>query len=120
MDVTARALAEPTRRQILQLVRDDERTVTEIAERFSITRPAISQHLRVLQDAELVVVRAEGTRRFYRARPEGLAELARWMTEFWGDALSALAVEAGRQEWIERKDRRGERVDEQGEHRRDR
>ncbi len=106
MDATARALSEPTRRRILQLVKDDERTVSEIAEHFEVSRPAISQHLRVLQDAELVVVRSEGTRRFYRARPEGLAELAQWMSEFWGDALSALAVEAGRAEWTEKKKRR--------------
>ena len=106
MDATARALSEPTRRRILQLVKDDERTVSEIAEHFAVTRPAISQHLRVLQDAELVVVRSEGTRRYYRTRPEGMAELAGWMAEFWGDALSALAVEAGRDEWNDRKDRR--------------
>ena len=109
MDATARALAEPTRRRILQLVKDQERTVSEIAEDFSVSRPAISQHLRVLQDAELVVVRSEGTRRFYRARPEGLAELARWMAEFWGDALAELAVEAGREEWNRRKADREER-----------
>ncbi len=106
MDSTARALAEPTRRRILHLVKDQERTVSEIADHFEVSRPAISQHLRVLQEAELVVVRSEGTRRFYRARPEGLAELAQWMAEFWGEALSALAVEAGRQEWSEKKNRR--------------
>jgi DNA-binding transcriptional ArsR family regulator len=106
MDATARALSEPTRRRILQLVKDDERTVSEIAEHFEVSRPAISQHLRVLQDAELVVVRSEGTRRFYKARPEGLAELAQWMAEFWGDALSALAVEAGRDEWNDKQQRR--------------
>lgn len=106
MDATARALSEPTRRQILQLVKDEEQTVTQIAEHFAISRPAISQHLRVLQDAELVEVRAEGTRRFYRTRPEGMADLAQWMAEFWGDALSALAIEAGRDEWNDRKERR--------------
>ncbi len=106
MDATARALSEPTRRRILQLVKDDERTVSEIAEHFDVSRPAISQHLRVLADAELVVVRSEGTRRFYRARPEGLGELAQWMAEFWGAALSELAVEAGRDEWNEKQNRR--------------
>lgn len=106
MDATARALAEPTRRRILQLVRDDERMVSEIAEHFDVSRPAISQHLRVLEDAELVVVRSEGTRRYYRARPEGLAELAEWMAEFWADALTDLATEAGRQQWNENKERR--------------
>lgn len=106
MDATARALSEPTRRRILQLVKDDERTVSEIAEHFDVSRPAISQHLRVLQDAELVVVRSEGTRRFYRTRPEGMAELAAWMADFWGEALADLAVEAGRDEWNDRKNRR--------------
>lgn len=103
MDAAARALAEPTRRQILGLVKDEERTVSEIAEHFTVSRPAISQHLRVLQDAELVTVRTEGTRRFYQARPEGLVELARWMTELWGSALEELAVQAGREHWNERK-----------------
>lgn len=105
MDAAARALAEPTRRQILRLVRDEELTVSDIAEHFTVSRPAISQHLRVLQDAELVSVRNEGTRRYYRARPEGLLELSQWMSELWGDALSELAVEAGREQWKKRSKR---------------
>ncbi len=99
MDAAARALAEPIRREILGLVRDQERTVGDIAAEFTVSRPAISQHLRVLADAELVNVRTEGTRRFYRARPEGMAELSQWMTEMWGTALNDLAVEAGRDVW---------------------
>ena len=83
MDAAARALAEPRRRDILQLVRDDERTVSDIADHFDVSRPAISQHLRVLADAELVSIRPEGTRRFYRARPEGLSELHQWLEGFW-------------------------------------
>lgn len=106
MDAAARALAEPTRREILHLVRDQERTVTDIAAHFPISRPAISQHLRVLADAELVTVRSEGTRRFYRTRPEGLAELTDWMSGFWDSSLRALAVEVERAEWIKRKERR--------------
>ncbi len=106
MDAAARAVAEPTRREILRIVRDDEHTVTDIARHFDVTRPAISQHLRVLADAELVTVRNEGTRRYYRARPEGLAELTEWMTGFWTNSLQALAIEVERDEWTKRKDRR--------------
>lgn len=109
MDAAARALAEPTRREILRLVRDEERTVTDIARCFDVSRPAISQHLRVLSDAELVNVRVEGTRRYYRARPEGLAELAQWMGEFWSSSLGNLAVEVERDRWNEKKNNRGAR-----------
>jgi DNA-binding transcriptional ArsR family regulator len=104
VDAAARALGEPIRREILGLVRDEERTVGDIAAAFTVSRPAVSQHLRVLADAELVTVRNEGTRRFYRARPEGLAELSQWMTEMWGAALNDLAVEAGREAWNSRKE----------------
>ncbi len=103
MDAAARALAEPTRREILRLVRDEERTVTDIAQQFPVSRPAISQHLRVLADAELVTVRSEGTRRFYRARPEGLAELTEWLESFWTSSLRRLAVEVEREQWNNRK-----------------
>jgi DNA-binding transcriptional ArsR family regulator len=103
MDAAARALAEPTRRKILRLVRDTEQTVSDIAENFSVSRPAISQHLRVLQDAELVTARSEGTRRFYRARPEGMDELRAWMDEFWSDSLRNLKVEVEREQWNSRK-----------------
>lgn len=98
MDAAARALCEPTRRTILRIVRDEEHTVTEIAEHFSITRPAVSQHLRVLQDADLVTARSEGTRRFYRARPAGLEELRAWMNDFWGDSLGTLKAEVEREQ----------------------
>ncbi len=103
MDAAARALAEPTRRKILRLVRDTEQTVSDIAGNFSVSRPAISQHLRVLQDAELVTARSEGTRRFYRARPEGMDELRAWMDEFWSDSLRNLKVEVEREQWNSRK-----------------
>lgn len=103
MDAAARAVAEPTRREILHLVRHDERTVSGIAEHFNITRPAISQHLRVLADAELVTIRNEGTRRYYRARPEGLAELTEWMTGFWTASMQSRAIEAEREQWNARK-----------------
>lgn len=103
MDGVARALADSTRREILELVRDDEQTVGELAEHFPVSRPAISQHLRVLQDADLVTVRSEGTRRFYRARPEGLGELRSWLEEFWTDRLDILKREVEQEQWRERK-----------------
>ncbi len=103
MDAAARALGEPTRRAILRLVRDEEQTVSAIASNFGVSRPAISQHLRVLQDAELVTVRSEGTRRYYRARPEGLGELRAWLDEFWSSSLHNLKIEVERQQWNDRK-----------------
>lgn len=112
MEAAARAVAEPTRRQILALVRDDERTATEIADHFPVSRPAISQHLRVLHDAGLVEVRAEGTRRWYRARPEGLADLRSWLDDFWSDGLDRLKVEVEQQQWRDRKAARAGKPDE--------
>ena len=85
------ALADPRRRAILRLVRDVERPSGEIAAEFpDVTGPAISQHLRVLREAGLLAERRSGTRRLYRARPEGLRELRTWIREFWGDALEDL------------------------------
>jgi DNA-binding transcriptional ArsR family regulator len=85
------ALADPRRRAILRLVRDEERPSGDIAAHFpEVTGPAISQHLRVLREAGLVVERREGTRRLYRVRPEGLRELRAWLREFWDEALDAL------------------------------
>src|SRR6266568_8312172 len=85
------ALADPRRRAILHLVRDVERPAGDIAARFpEVTGPAISQHLRVLREAGLLDERRAGTRRLYRARPEGLRELRAWIREFWGDALEDL------------------------------
>ena len=64
-----------------------ERTAGDIAARFPISRPAVSQHLRALEDADLVVVRPDGTRRWYRARPEGFTELRTWLETMWRDGL---------------------------------
>ena len=99
MDAVAKALAEPTRREILRLVTDEEHSVNEIASHFSVSRPAISQHLRVLHDADLVTIRPEGTHRWYRARPEGLTELRSWLDEFWTDSLRALKTEVEQEQW---------------------
>ncbi len=90
MEATLRAIAEPHRRAILRLVRDSELTAGEIASQFEVTRPAISQHLNVLKEAGLIVERRLGTRRLYRARPEGLAELRSYLDEFWADQLASL------------------------------
>lgn len=90
MEAVARAIAEPRRRAILRLVRNDELAAGEIASRFDVTRPAISQHLTVLKDAGLLEERREGTRRLYRARPEGLEGLRDFLDEFWGFGLARL------------------------------
>jgi DNA-binding transcriptional ArsR family regulator len=98
VEAAARAIAEPRRRAILRLVRDDELSSGEIASHFDVTRPAISQHLSVLKEAGLVSERRNGTRRLYRARPEGLAELRAFLDELWGARLQALKREAEREE----------------------
>jgi DNA-binding transcriptional ArsR family regulator len=94
MDAVLHAIAEPRRRKILQLVSSHELSAGEIAARFEITRPAISQHLTVLTQAELVSVRREGARRIYRARPQQLAELRDFLDEFWADGLDRLKAAA--------------------------
>ncbi len=93
-----KAIAEPRRRAILRLVLDDELSAGEIASHFDVTRPAVSQHLTVLKEAGLVDERRNGTRRLYRARPEGLAELKAFLEEFWDEKLAALKREAEREE----------------------
>ena len=94
MDAALRAIAEPRRREILTLVRDDELSAGEIVAHFDVTRPAISQHLTVLKEAGLVSERRDGTRRLYRARPEGLAELRSFLDGFWAEGLERLKVAA--------------------------
>lgn len=94
LDGALRAIAEPRRREILDLVREAELSAGDIAAHFTVTRPAISQHLRVLVKAKLLTERREGTRRLYRARPEGLAELRSYLEDFWEDALRTLAAAA--------------------------
>ena len=97
-DEVLRALAEPRRRAILRLVAHDELAAGEIAAAFDVTRPAISQHLTVLKAAGLVTERRDGTRRLYRARPEGLAELRELLDELWASSLDVARrlVEADR------------------------
>src|SRR3989440_11720731 len=98
VEAALKAIAAPRRRQILTFVRDGELTAGEIASHFDVTRPAISQHLNVLKEAGLVNERRNGTRRLYRARPEGLAELKNFLEEFWDARLEALKREVEREE----------------------
>src|SRR3954451_17163372 len=98
MEAALKAIAAPRRREILTLVRDGELSAGEIAAHFDVSRPAVSQHLTVLKEAGLVSERRNGTRRLYRARPEGLVELKQFLEEFWYERLDALKREAEKEE----------------------
>jgi DNA-binding transcriptional ArsR family regulator len=122
MEAVVRALAEPRRREILELVRERELSAGEIASRFEVTRPAISQHLTVLKQSGLLSERRDGTRRLYRAQPEGLAELKRFLDRFWTDRLERLKLAAELEQQrrgasVRRRDRGRRRG--RGSHRRD-
>jgi DNA-binding transcriptional ArsR family regulator len=86
-DEALRALAEPRRRAILRLVSDEEMAAGQIAAAFDVTRTAVSQHLTVLKNAGLLTERRDGTRRLYRARPEGLAGLRQFLDDMWASSL---------------------------------
>jgi DNA-binding transcriptional ArsR family regulator len=92
VDETLRALAHPARRAMLELVWDAERSSSELAEAVSLTRPAASQHLKVLRDAGLVQVRVDGNQRLYRVDADRLSEVRRQLERFWGDRLGRLAA----------------------------
>ena len=92
VDDTLRALAHPARRAMLELVWDAERSSSELAEAVELTRPAASQHLKVLRDAGLVQVRVDGNQRLYRVDAGRLAEVRRQLERFWGDRLGRLAA----------------------------
>jgi DNA-binding transcriptional ArsR family regulator len=98
VEAALKAIAEPRRRAILSLVRDGELSAGEIASHFEVTRPAVSQHLNVLKEAGLVSERRNGTRRLYRARPEGLSQLRDFLEGFWDARLEALKREAEKEE----------------------
>ena len=98
MEAALKAIAAPHRRQILTLVRDGELSAGEIAAHFDVSRPAVSQHLNVLKEAGLVNERRNGTRRLYRARPEGLVPIKSFLEGFWDDSLEGLKREAEREE----------------------
>jgi DNA-binding transcriptional ArsR family regulator len=92
-DVTAArvfdAMGDPTRRKVLELLRDGEHAVVELAAGLPVSRPAVSQHLRVLKGAGLVTERRDGTRHLYRVDPEGLAILRTYLEQMWDDSLAA-------------------------------
>ena len=106
IDAVAHALADGTRRGILRLVRDGERAAGDLAAAFpQMSRPAVSQHLRVLHDAGLVSIRPDGNRRYYRARQEGLADVWSYIEEMWTDRLSKLKAAAEQAERAKRDER---------------
>lgn len=88
------ALADPTRRDVLERLRLGPRAVGEIARDMPVSRPAVSQHLKVLKEAGLVADRSDGTRRVYYLDPNGLAALRVWLDRFWDEALTAFQAEA--------------------------
>lgn len=90
------ALADPTRRKIFESLRGGPRSVGDLAGAFPVSRPAVSQHLRVLREAGLVEAEASGTRRLYRIDPEGLAALHSYLDGFWNDVLGAYGHSAAR------------------------
>lgn len=99
MDRVAHALADGTRRGLLRLVRDDERAAGDLAAAFpQMTRPAVSQHLRVLYDAGLVSIRRDGNRRLYLANAEGLTDVWKFIDGIWTDRLTKLKYAAERAE----------------------
>lgn len=87
------ALADPTRRRVMESLRSGPRAVGEIARGMPVSRPAVSQHLRVLKEAGLVTDLARGTRRVYHLDPKGLAALRSWLDQFWDQALAAFQQE---------------------------
>ena len=98
MDDELRAIADATRRRIIRLVWSEELTAGDIASRFDMSRPAISQHLRVLLESGLVGVRSEGTRRYYKTNPRSLRALRTYLEEFWDESLARLKQEAEREQ----------------------
>jgi DNA-binding transcriptional ArsR family regulator len=106
MEEAIRAIAEPNRRRILQLVTAKELSAGEIAAEFEITRPAVSQHLGVLREAGLVTERREGTRRLYSLRPEGFEDLKSFLEAFWDEGLERLKEAAELEEGRRRRGRR--------------
>jgi DNA-binding transcriptional ArsR family regulator len=90
------ALADPTRRAIFERLRRGPRAVGELAREFPVSRPAVSQHLRVLKDAGLVTDERDGARRLYRVDPRGVDSMRAYFDSFWSDALAAFERAAGR------------------------
>ncbi len=87
------ALADPTRRHVFEILASKPMPVGALADRLPVSRPAVSQHLKVLTDAGLVAVHPDGTRRIYSVRREGLADLRAWIDRYWGDVLTGFHQE---------------------------
>ena len=99
MDMVLQALADPSRRTVLEILRDHPATAGELADALPIARPGVSRHLRVLREAGLVDVRAEAQRRIYTLRPEALIEVDEWLADYralWQSRLDALHTEIAR------------------------
>lgn len=92
------ALADPTRREVFEQLRSGPRAVGELAAGLPVSRPAVSQHLRVLKEAGLVSDRRNGTRRLYSVEPKGLADLRAYLEDFWTEALAAFKAVAEQEE----------------------
>lgn len=97
-EVAITALADPTRRSIFERLRHGPRAVGQLADGLPVSRPAVSQHLRVLKEAGLVTERRDGTRRLYRIEPEGVEELREYFERFWDEALEAFKEAAEREQ----------------------
>lgn len=97
---TFAALADPTRRRIFERLRSGPKAVGVIAAGLSVSRPAVSQHLKVLRDAGLVREEPDGTRRIYRIDPRGLGPLRAWLDRFWDGALEAFRAEVEKESGI--------------------
>ena len=98
------ALADPTRRQVFERLRRGGQPVGRIAQDLPVSRPAVSQHLKVLKEAGLVRETRDGTRRIYEIDPQGLGQLRRWLDQFWDEALESFKAEVekdeGDKEWL--------------------
>jgi DNA-binding transcriptional ArsR family regulator len=103
------ALADPTRRAVFERLRKGPRAVGELAEGLPVSRPAVSQHLKVLKEARLVSAYRDGTRQFYAIDTQGLAEVRAYLDSFWGDALNAFKVYAEKDVPKRQARRRGKR-----------
>ncbi len=97
-DTALAALADPTRRRVFEKLHSGPKAVGDIAHGLPVSRPAVSQHLRVLKDAGLVTDRPEGARRVYYIDPRGLGAIRKWLDQFWDVALEAYAEEVKRSE----------------------
>jgi DNA-binding transcriptional ArsR family regulator len=92
------ALADPTRRRIFERLRTGPKAVGALAAGLPVSRPAVSQHLKVLKEAHLVQDETDGTRRVYRIDPKGLGPLRAWLDRFWDEALESFRAEAEKEE----------------------